>query len=177
MKTDPAPGARVRFGTFEAELRSGEMHRNGLKLKIQELPFQVLVLLLERPGEVVTREDLRSRIWPADTFVDFEQGLNKPINKLREALSDDANNPRFVETLTRRGYRFLGPGKHIDLRSSPNGNADEVSSRLQAAELKNNLALPGLATTQQIPHCVRDDVLPLPSSQRQPFQPQRVRNH
>jgi TolB-like protein/DNA-binding winged helix-turn-helix (wHTH) protein len=109
MKTDPVPGTRVRFGTFEADLRSGELHRDGLKVKIQELPFQVLVLLLERPGEVVTREDLRSRLWPADTFVDFEQGLNKAINKLREALGDDANNPRFVETLTRRGYRFIGP--------------------------------------------------------------------
>ncbi|HEX5412840.1 MAG TPA: winged helix-turn-helix domain-containing protein [Terriglobia bacterium] len=109
MKTDPAPGTRVRFGTFEADLRSGELRRDGLKVKIQELPFQVLVLLLERRGEVVTREDLRSRLWPADTFVDFEQGLNKAINKLREALDDDANNPRFVETLTRRGYRFIAP--------------------------------------------------------------------
>jgi TolB-like protein/DNA-binding winged helix-turn-helix (wHTH) protein len=109
VKTDPAPGTRVRFGTFEADLRSGELHRDGLKVKIQELPFQVLVLLLERPGEVVTREDLRTRVWPADTFVDFEQGLNKAINKLREALGDDANNPRFVETLTRRGYRFIAP--------------------------------------------------------------------
>jgi TolB-like protein/DNA-binding winged helix-turn-helix (wHTH) protein len=109
MKTDPAPGTRVRFGTFEADLRSGELHRDGLKVKIQELPFQVLVQLLERPGEVVTREDLRTRVWPADTFVDFEQGLNKAINKLREALGDDANNPRFVETLTRRGYRFIAP--------------------------------------------------------------------
>ncbi|HXH48488.1 MAG TPA: winged helix-turn-helix domain-containing protein [Terriglobia bacterium] len=109
MKTDPAPGTRVRFGTFEADLSSGELRREGLKVKIQELPFQVLVLLLERPGEVVTREDLRSRLWPADTFVDFEQGLNRAINKLREALDDDANNPRFVETLTRRGYRFIAP--------------------------------------------------------------------
>ena len=109
MKAEPASGTRVRFGTFEADLRSGELRRDGLKVKIQELPFQVLVLLLEKPGEVVTREDLRSRVWPADTFVDFEQGLNKAINKLREALGDDANNPRFVETLTRRGYRFIAP--------------------------------------------------------------------
>ena len=109
MKTGPPSATRVRFGTFEADLRSGELRRDGLKVKIQELPFQVLVLLLEKPGEVVTREDLRSRLWPADTFVDFEQGLNKAINKLREALGDDANNPRFVETLTRRGYRFIAP--------------------------------------------------------------------
>ena len=109
METDPAPGERFRFGTFEADLRSGELRREGLKVKIQELPFQVLVALLERPGEVVTREELRKRLWAADTFVDFEHGLSKAINKLREALDDDANNPRFVETLTRRGYRFVGP--------------------------------------------------------------------
>jgi TolB-like protein/DNA-binding winged helix-turn-helix (wHTH) protein len=109
MKADPTAGTRVRFGIFEADLRSGELRRDGLKVKIQELPFQVLVALLERPREVVTREELRKRLWAADTFVDFEHGLSKAINKLREALGDDANNPRFVETLPRRGYRFIGP--------------------------------------------------------------------
>jgi TolB-like protein/DNA-binding winged helix-turn-helix (wHTH) protein/Tfp pilus assembly protein PilF len=109
MKTDPVPRSRVRFGIFEADLHSGELRRDGLKVRLQELPFQVLMVLLERSGEVVTREDLRKRLWAADTFVDFEQGLNKAINKLREALGDDANNPRFVETLPRRGYRFIGP--------------------------------------------------------------------
>jgi eukaryotic-like serine/threonine-protein kinase len=133
MKTDPVPGTRVRFGTFEADLRSGELRREGLKVKIQELPFQVLVLLLERPGEVVTREDLHGRLWPADTFVDFEQGLNKAINKLREALGDDANNPRFVETLTRRGYRFLGPVEHIDPASSAAVGEESVDGGIRAA--------------------------------------------
>ncbi|HET9178675.1 MAG TPA: winged helix-turn-helix domain-containing protein [Terriglobia bacterium] len=128
MKTDPAPGTRVRFGIFEADLRSGELRRDGLKIKIQELPFQVLVSLLERPGEVVTREDLRKRLWPADTFVDFEHGLSKAINKLREALGDDASNPRFVETLTRRGYRFLGPVERTDHTSST-GNEEPVHVR------------------------------------------------
>ncbi len=95
-------------------------------MKIQELPFQVLLLLLERPGEVVTREDLRSRLWPADTFVDFEHGLNKAINKLREALGDDANNPRFVETLTRRGYRFIGPVEHLEPSSFAGGGEESA---------------------------------------------------
>ncbi|HEV2247161.1 MAG TPA: winged helix-turn-helix domain-containing protein [Terriglobia bacterium] len=124
MKTDPAPGTRVRFGIFEADLSSGELRRDGLKVKIQEMPFQVLVSLLERPGEVVTREDLRKRLWPADTFVDFEHGLSKAINKLREALGDDANNPRFVETLTRRGYRFIGPVERTDHNNSSSGKDD-----------------------------------------------------
>jgi Tol biopolymer transport system component/DNA-binding winged helix-turn-helix (wHTH) protein len=128
MKTDPAPVKRFRFGTFEADLRSGELRRDGLKVKIQELPFQVLVALLERSGEVVTREELRKRLWAADTFVDFEHGLSKAINKLREALDDDANNPRFVETLTRRGYRFIGPVERID-HSSSSGNEESAQVR------------------------------------------------
>ncbi len=98
-----------RFGVYEADPRSGELRKNGAKLKLQEQPFQVLLMLLERPGEVVTREDLRQRLWPADTFVDFDHSLNTAINKLRETLSDSANNPRFVETLARRGYRFIAP--------------------------------------------------------------------
>jgi Tol biopolymer transport system component/DNA-binding winged helix-turn-helix (wHTH) protein len=99
----------VRFGVFEVDLQSGELRKSGLKIKLQEQPFQVLSMLLEHPGEVVHREDLRAKLWPADTFVDFEHGLNAAINKLREALGDSADNPRFVETLHRRGYRFIYP--------------------------------------------------------------------
>jgi TolB-like protein/DNA-binding winged helix-turn-helix (wHTH) protein/Tfp pilus assembly protein PilF len=138
MKTGPAPGNWVRFGTFEADLSSGELRREGLKVRLQELPFQLLVLLLERPGEVVTREDLRSRLWPADTFVDFEQGLNKAINKLREALDDDANNPRFVETLPRRGYRFIAPveaGASTRARNPGAGRIIALSGTMVAAIL------------------------------------------
>ena len=103
-------GARsVRFGTFELDLRAGELRRNGSKVKLQEQPFQVLTLLLERPGEVVTREELQKRLWPADTFVDFDHSLNAAIRRLRDALGDSAENPRFVETVARRGYRFLAP--------------------------------------------------------------------
>ena len=98
----------LRFGEYEADLRSGELRRQGHRLKLQEKPFQVLAALLSRPGELVTREELRQSLWPADTFVDFEHGLNTAVNKVREALRDSASNPRFIETLPRRGYRFVG---------------------------------------------------------------------
>src|SRR4051794_37271480 len=101
-----APG-RLRFGVFEADLRTGELRKRGVRIRLQEQPFQVLALLLERPGELVTRDELRGRLWSADTFVDFDHGLNKAINKIREALGDSAENPHFVETVARRGYRFI----------------------------------------------------------------------
>lgn len=101
-----SPGA-VRFGAFEVDLQGRELRKSGLKLKIQEQPFQVLAALLERLGEVVTREELRQRVWPQDTFVDFDHSLNTAVNKLREALGDSASSPRFIETVPRRGYRFL----------------------------------------------------------------------
>src|ERR1700733_1321377 len=93
----------LRFGIFEVDLQSGELRRQGVKVKLQDQPFQVLVMLLERQGEIVTREELQKELWTADTFVDFERGLNRAINKLREALADDADRPRFIETLPRRG--------------------------------------------------------------------------
>lgn len=98
-----------RFGLYEADAVAGELRKNGRKLKVQEQPFRVLVLLLERPGAVVTREEVRQALWPADTFVDFDHGLNTAVNKLRDALDDTASNPRFIETLARRGYRFIAP--------------------------------------------------------------------
>src|ERR1700752_4384558 len=97
----------LRFGDFEADLRSGELRKAGVKLKFGGQPFQVLAILLEQPGEVVTREELQKRLWP-DTFVDVEHNLNTAINKIREVLGDSAESPRFVETLPRRGYRFIG---------------------------------------------------------------------
>src|SRR6266568_4290414 len=99
----------LRFGVFEVDLRSRELRKQGVRIKLQEQPFHVLTVLLQRPGEVVTREELRSQNWPADTFVDFDNSLNTAINKLREALGDSADNPRFIETLPRRGYRFIAP--------------------------------------------------------------------
>jgi Tol biopolymer transport system component/DNA-binding winged helix-turn-helix (wHTH) protein len=99
----------VRFGVFEADLHTRELRKNGLRIRLPDQPFQVLAMLLERPGEMVTREELRERLWPEGTFVDFEHSLNAAVKKLREALGDSADNPRFVETLARRGYRFIAP--------------------------------------------------------------------
>jgi TolB-like protein/Tfp pilus assembly protein PilF len=99
----------IHFGVFEADLRAGELRRNGSKVKLQEQPFQILAMLLERPGEIVTREELRATLWSANTFVDFDHGLNSAIRRLRDALGDSAENPGFVETLGRRGYRFIAP--------------------------------------------------------------------
>ncbi len=100
---------RTRFGAFELDLDSGALHKRGIRLKLQDQPFQVLALLLEHPGQVVTREQLRLKLWPADTFVDFDNGLNSAVNKLRDVLKDSADEPRYIETLTRRGYRFIAP--------------------------------------------------------------------
>src|ERR1039457_5697929 len=97
----------VRFGAFEADVQTGELRKDGVKLKFSGQPFQVLAVLLERPGEVVTREELQKRLWP-DTFVDVERNLNTAVNKIREVLGDSAESPRFIETLSRRGYRFIG---------------------------------------------------------------------
>jgi len=106
----PQNNSRVaRFGVFELDLSAGELRKNGVKLRLQGQPFQVLALLLERAGDVVTREELQQKLWPSDTFVDFDHSLNTAINKVREALGDSASSPRYVETLARRGYRFIAP--------------------------------------------------------------------
>src|SRR5499425_1792115 len=99
----------VRFGAYEVDLRSGELRKNGRKVKLTGQPFQVLAILLEHAGKLVTREQLQKQLWPSETFVDFDRGLNAAINRVREALGDSAENPRFVETLPRRGYRFIAP--------------------------------------------------------------------
>src|SRR5580704_6334601 len=109
MSTPQAsPAGRViRFGVFEADLTAAELRKSGVRIRLQEQPFQVLAYLLQHPGEVVSREDLRQRLWPSDTFVDFDHSLNTAVNKLREALGDSASSPRYVETLARKGYRFV----------------------------------------------------------------------
>src|ERR1700757_1115080 len=99
----------VRFGVFEADLEAGELRKHGLRLKLSEQPFQILAMLVARPGEVVSREVLRERLWPSDTFVDFDHGLNNAVMRLREVLGDSSDHPRFIETLPRRGYRFIAP--------------------------------------------------------------------
>ncbi len=103
----PSPQPAVRFGTFEVNLATGELRKQGIRIKLHEKPFQVLLALLDHPGEVVTRKELQELLWPQDTFVEFENSLNNTISRLREALGDTAETPRFIETLPRRGYRFL----------------------------------------------------------------------
>ena len=122
----------VRFGVFEVDFRAGELRKQGLKVKLQEQPFQVLLVLLERPGEVVTREELRQRIWPSDTFVDFDGGVYNAVKRLRDALGDTADTPRFVETIPRRGYRFI---------ATVNG---DIRADTQTAELPRWQAIPPL---------------------------------
>jgi len=146
MLEDRHLAGRLRFGVFEMDLRAGELRKHGLKIRLQEQPFQVLAMLVEHGGEVVTREELQKKLWPADTFVDFDHGLNKAINKIREALSDSSESPRFVETVSRRGYRFLADVKDVDaatvlspeLATQPH-SAAEVRDR---ADLAGKLAMP-----------------------------------
>src|SRR5467141_374055 len=99
----------LQFGAFEVDLRTGSLRKSGARIKLQEQPFQILAMLLEKPGDMVTREELRQKLWPADTFVDFDNGLNTAIKKLRDTLGDSADSPRFIETLPKRGYRFIYP--------------------------------------------------------------------
>ena len=108
----------LRFGVFEVDLRAVELRKQGVRIRLQEQPFRVLTVLMQRPGEVVTREELRNQNWPPDTFVDFDNSLNTAINKLRDALGDSADNPRFIETLPRRGYRFLVPVTNSDQKET-----------------------------------------------------------
>ena len=115
MTAPTLPGHVVRFGVFEADLRAGELHKQGLRVKLQPQPFQILTILLEHAGELVTREELRRKLWPSGVFVDFEHSLNSSVKKLREALGEDAGTPRYIETLPRRGYRFVGTVAPVEL--------------------------------------------------------------
>lgn len=111
---EASPPPRLRFGVFEVDRRAGELLKHGVRLRLQEQPFQVLLMLLERPGETVTRDELRTRLWSAGTFVDFDHGVNKAVNRIRDALGDSATSPRFIETVSRRGYRFIADVAVVD---------------------------------------------------------------
>jgi TolB-like protein/DNA-binding winged helix-turn-helix (wHTH) protein/Flp pilus assembly protein TadD len=154
MQENQQPDRRLQFGVFEVDLRVGELRKYGLRVRLQEQPFQLLAMLLERSGQLVTREELQKKLWPADTFVDFDHGLNKAVNKVRDALGDSAENPRFVETVARRGYRFLAEVKAADqapVRSPefapPNLPAAETGDRVEVvgASAKPKRRLPSLA--------------------------------
>src|SRR6202158_2385487 len=117
----------LRFGVFEVDLTAGELRKNGARIRLQEQPFQVLTALLQNAGQVVTRDELREKIWPADTFVDFDHSLNTAVNKIRESLGDSASSPRFVETLARRGYRFIAPVDSVAAATTVSTPAQDVA--------------------------------------------------
>ena len=136
----------VRFGVFEADLEAGELRKHGLRLKLPEQPFQVLTMLLARPGEIVSREELRERLWPSDTFVDFDHGLNNAVMRLREVLGDSSEHPRFIETLPRRGYRFIAPVE----RKSEGANA-AAGAESSASVARIGVVEPAGTTTMVVP--------------------------
>lgn len=117
MTSDSPTTFLVRFGVFEVDLTAGELRRQGLKIHLTEQAFHVLALLLQHSGLLVTREDLRAKLWPADTFIDFDHGLNTAIYKIRRALADSSHSPRFVETVSRRGYRFVAPVEVLEVKA------------------------------------------------------------
>src|SRR5580704_9821279 len=138
------PNSVVRFGTYEVSLQSGEVRKSGLRIRVQQQPLKLLEVLLEHPGEVVTREELRSRVWPNESFGDFDQALNIAIGKLRSALGDSAENPRFIETLPKRGYRFIADVSVLDADARPK-RSESASGDLPAAEPGHTLQVAGVA--------------------------------
>jgi DNA-binding winged helix-turn-helix (wHTH) protein len=145
MPETPTP-RRYRFGTFEADAATGELRRRGIRVRLNAQPFQLLVMLLERPGELVTREEIASALWPDGTFVDFEHGVNSAMNRIREALGDSAANPRFVETLAKRGYRFIAPVDQVSA-AGESGVATAAEPRPATLAVEPQPAFGGLLTT------------------------------
>ena len=137
MGATPSQSRIVRFGLFEADMEQRELRKSGVRFKLHDQPFQILILLIERAGEVVTREEIRQRLWPGNTFVEFDNGLNVAVTKLRAALSDDAESPRFIETVPRHGYRFVAPvavTSNIVAESAP---AEKPKAPTQATVVAN----------------------------------------
>jgi len=149
------PAGRYRFGVFELDAATGELRRKGIRVKLHSQPFQVLALLLERPGEMLTREEICRELWPDGIFVDYEHGLNSAINRLREALGDKASNPRFIETLARRGYRFLASVERIGQVENASAATPSplvaVEFPAQQVEPKNSYLGRVLATADDLP--------------------------
>ncbi len=145
MSADDRAGRRLVFGVFELDLSAGELRKRGLRVRLQQQPVQVLAMLLDHAGQVVSREELQKALWPADTFVDFDHGLNKAINKIREALGDSAESPRFVETVARRGYRFIADVKAADL--PPSASVEAAAEPHPAASAGEREVEPGVLVT------------------------------
>lgn len=160
--TDSGPARRYRFGIFEADAATGELRRRGVRIKLNAQPFQVLLMLMDRPSQLLTREEISRELWPEGTFVDYEHGVNSAVNRIREALGDTAGNPRFVETLARRGYRFIAPVERID-PSEGMTSADQATNPETSAAVAADQSASGeereaklldriLATPEELPH-------------------------
>jgi len=154
MSSPPPPARLLRFDTFELDLRAGELHKRGVKLRLQGQPLQLLGILLQSPGNLVTREELRGQLWPADTFVDFDHSLHNAVGRIREALGDSAEIPRYIETLPRRGYRFIAPVEVVGTQelepSAPNEQATEPSVRVGPTKPRAVLAVMLLALVAMV---------------------------
>lgn len=157
--SDPEPARRYRFGVFEADASTGELRKQGIRIRINAQPFQVLVMLLDRPGEVLTREEISQVLWSDGTFVDYEHGVNSAVNRLRDALGDSAGNPRFVETLARRGYRFVAPVERIGEtgispfpQKSPKTEQNFIEQGLESGSDRGNLFLSSPEELPEAPH-------------------------
>ena len=150
--TDTSPRTHYRFGVFEVDTSTGELRRKGMRIKLHSQPFQLMLLLLERPGEILTREEICRELWPEGTFVDYEHGVNSAINRLREALGDKASNPKFVETLARRGYRFLAPVERIVLQPSEPVTRETSTPNAENLSLAEDPALPAPKTKGRFFH-------------------------
>jgi len=156
---EPPAARRYRFGAFEADASTGELRRQGIRIKLNAQPFQVLLALLDRPGELLTREEISRELWPDGTFVDYEHGLNSAVNRIREALGDTAGSPRFVETLARRGYRFVAPVERIGLHADsppatpmpPTTTSPEQIAVAPEPEPKHGLFSTILTTPEELP--------------------------
>lgn len=165
---EAGPARRYRFGIFEADPTTGELRRQGVRVKLNTQPFQLLCLLLDRPGQLLTREEICRELWPNDTFVDYEHGVNSAINRIREALGDTASSPRFVETLARRGYRFVAPVERIEngaLSPAPQVPDEPLPAPPIPVE-EANVSEPDsgiriLATTSELPKLSRSVVVTL----------------
>src|ERR1700691_5349040 len=142
------PNSVVRFGTYEVSLQSGEVRKAGLRIRLQQQPMKLLEILLEHAGEVVSREELRSRVWPNEGFGDFDQALNISIGKLRSALGDSAENPRFIETLPKRGYRFIADVSVLDADASPKSQEPAAGDR-PGTDPRQKIQGAGLAVAPQ----------------------------
>src|ERR1700685_879520 len=163
---DAGPARRYRFGIFEADAATGELRRQGMRIKLNAQPFQVLLLLLARPGQLLTREEISRELWPDGTFVDYEHGVNSAVNRIREALGDTAANPRFLENLARRGYLFIAQVERVDLQknvSREDRTADvgeSPSNSESAAQADEQLSNPASSSRSRLQILATPEELP-----------------